>query len=83
MKTKHYSSYAEIDRALEILKLERQLHLEKVKLGIEHTKDTMKLGNLVEGYVGFSSTSNSGSMISKIIHLALPFVVKYIKRKWS
>lgn len=80
MKPKQYSSYAEIDRELEILKLERQLHLEKMKLGLENTKENLKLGNLVEGYIGFSTTSSSGSLISKLVNYALPFILKFLKR---
>ena len=79
MKPKQYS-YAEIDRELEILKLERQLHLEKMKLGLENTKENLKLGNLVEGYIGFSTTSSSGSLISKLVNYALPFILKFLKR---
>jgi len=80
METKRYSSYAEIDRDLEILKLKREIHLEKMKLGLENVKENLKLGNVVEGYLEFSTT-NSPSILSKIVHLAFPFILKFMKRK--
>lgn len=78
MASKKYSSYAEIDRDLEILRLERQIHLEKMKLSVEKTKDNIKLGNLVEGYFDFSK-EKAPSFIFRILRLAIPSILEFIK----
>lgn len=80
MAAKQYSSYAEIDRDLAILKLERQLHLEKVKYELDNAKENLKFGNLVEGYFGFSF-ENKSSVIFKVIRFITPYVLKFMKSK--
>lgn len=80
MAAQRYSSYSEIDRDLEILQLERQIHLEKMKMGVQDAKENLKLGNVLEGYLGFSKESTP-SIISRVFKIALPFVLKYIKKK--
>jgi len=80
MEEKHYASYAEIDRNLEILKLEREIHIEKIKFHYENIKDNLKLGNLVEGYLCFSKESKS-SWVSQIVDLMIPFIIKFVKKK--
>lgn len=80
MNTKSYSSYAEIDRDLEILKLERQIHREKLKLGIENAKENLKIGNVLEGYLEFSSEQKTSSMHS-IVQLILPLITNFIRSK--
>jgi hypothetical protein len=47
METKKYTSYAEIDRDLEILKLEREIQYKKVKLSVEKIKDDFSPSNSV------------------------------------
>ena len=39
METKKYTSYAEIDRDLEILKLEKDIHYQKILLSVEKIKE--------------------------------------------
>jgi hypothetical protein len=41
METKKYSSYAEIERDLEILKLEKEIYYQKVLLSIDKTKESI------------------------------------------
>ena len=80
MATKRYSSYAEIDRDLEILKIERKLHLEKVKYGLENAKENLKFSNLIEGYLGFS-IGNKPSIMFKVIRFVTPYVLKFMRSK--
>lgn len=80
MATKRYSSYAEIDRDLEILKIERKLHLEKVKYGLENAKENLKFGNLVQGYLGFSF-ENKSSIMFKVIQFITPYIFKFMRSK--
>lgn len=80
MASKKYSSYKEIDRDLEILRLERQIHLEKVKLSVQKTKENIKLGNLIEGYFDFSKEKTASS-IFRIARMAIPTVLEFILGK--
>lgn len=80
MAAKRYSSYAEIDRDLEILQLERDIHLEKMKLGLDKAKENLKIGNVVEGYFEFSK-KGTPSVVTQILKFALPFVLKFLKKK--
>jgi hypothetical protein len=41
METKKYSSYAEIERDLEILKLEKEISYQKLLLSIDKTKESI------------------------------------------
>ncbi len=56
METKKYSSYAEIDRDLEILKLEKEISYQKLVLSIQKTKDSITPENIVRGF--FDSYKN-------------------------
>jgi hypothetical protein len=51
METKKYSSYAEIDRDLEILKLEKEISYQKLVLSIQKTKDTITPENIISGFL--------------------------------
>ena len=41
MEQKKYSSYADIDRDLEILKLEKEIHYQKLLLSVKKTKESL------------------------------------------
>jgi len=41
MERKKYSSYAELDRDLEILKLEKEINYQKLVLSIQKTKESI------------------------------------------
>lgn len=81
METKKYSSYAEIEQDLEILKLEKEIYYQKMLLSIDKTKDSILpsksvslLGNLYQKV--FSGTYGT------ILKLVIPYVFNwYINRK--
>lgn len=81
METKKYSSYAEIEKDLEILKLEKEIYYQKMLLSIDKTKDSILpsksvslLGNLYQKV--FSGTYGT------ILKLLIPYVFNwYINRK--
>jgi hypothetical protein len=79
MQTKKYSSYAEIERELEILKIEREISYQKLLFGFQKTKDSMTPMNLVSGVVGSSLNAFSGSYGS-LLTIAIPFIIKWIKK---
>jgi hypothetical protein len=81
METKKYSSYAEIEQDLEILKLEKEIYYQKMLLSIDKTKESILpsksvslLGNLYQKV--FSGTYGT------ILKMIIPYVFNwYINRK--
>lgn len=76
---KIYSSFEEIDLDLKILKLEREIHLEKAKMGARRAKESLQPMNLVKGFVGESTELGFGIM-QQIVQFILQFVLKYFER---
>lgn len=80
MEKKVYSSYAEIERDLEILRLERALYLEKVKLSIDQSKQKLEPVSLLRSYFGISGKINF-STISSVVKIAFPLIVRFMKSR--
>lgn len=80
MVAKKYSSYAQIDRELEILKIEKEISYQKLVFGVQKTKDSLAPKNIVKGIIG-SYMPNLPGPYGKIIGLAIPFVTKWIFKK--
>jgi hypothetical protein len=79
MKIKKYSSYAEIELELEILKVERELNLKRIVLAIEKTKETLLPTNLLKGiFRDYKSifSNYSGKMINMLIPLLINWIFK-------
>ncbi len=74
---KIYSSYDEIDRDLEILKLERKLHYHKVKRSIEDLKDDLTFVNLAQGFFGVSK-EDSRPLMKTVFRASVPFLLKKV-----
>jgi len=81
MGTKKYSSYAQIDLELEILKVEKELNLKRIVLDVEKTKESFLPLNLIKGFVGdYKSILSTYS--GTIINIAVPILINWIlKRK--
>ncbi len=81
METKKYSSYAEIERDLEILKVEKEIYYQKMLLSIDKTKESILpsksvslLGNVYQKV--FSGTYGT------LLKMLIPYVFNwYINRK--
>ena len=80
METKKYTSYAEIERDLEILKLEKEINYNKIKLNFERTKESVlpfqtiaKVGNIYSNFI-------SGP-VGIILKIAVPFAIKWFVNK--
>jgi hypothetical protein len=56
MAIKKYSSYAEIDSELEILKLEKEIHYRKMMQSVQKTKESLTPSGIVSDLIS-SSTS--------------------------
>ncbi|QBN19270.1 DUF6327 family protein [Flavobacterium nackdongense] len=81
MGTKKYSSYAQIDLELEILKVEKELNLKRIVLDVEKTKESILPLNLIKGFVGdYKSILSNYS--GTIINIAVPILINwFLKRK--
>lgn len=75
METKKYSSYAQIDRELEILKIEKEISYQKLVFGIKKTKESFTPQNIVSGVIGSSLHAFSGNY-GTLINMAIPYVTK-------
>lgn len=81
MEPKKYSSYAEIDSDLKILKVEREIHYQKIMLGIEKTKETFIPSKSVS-FVGDVLQKATTGPIGTILKIAVPYAINwYINRK--
>jgi hypothetical protein len=81
METKKYSSYAEIDQDLKILKVEREIHYQKILLSVDKTKDSFLPPKSVSFVADLYHKVLSGST-GKIVTFAVPYLIKwFINRK--
>lgn len=82
---KSYTSFEEIDQQLEILKLEREIQIRKIGLGIENISSAITPGNLAKtGIMNLASTiQGSAGFKSALVSLFIKFIVKQLKRKKS
>ncbi len=79
METKKYSSYEQIELELEILKLEKELSLQKIKLNVEKTKESLLPKNIIKSFLGdYKSilSNSSGTIINIIIPLIMNWFTK-------
>lgn len=79
-KPKIYSSFEEIELDLQILKLEREIHAQKIKLNLEKTGQNLRPMNLLQDYIG-ESTRNTFSLIEPILKFILQFFMKRSEEK--
>jgi hypothetical protein len=81
MENKKYSSYAQIESELEILKIESELNLQKMVLSVQKTKESLLPSNIIKGFFGdyksiFSNYSET------IFNIVVPILVNWLlKRK--
>jgi hypothetical protein len=80
MEPKKYSSYAQIECELEILKVEKELNLQKIVLNIEKTKESLLPKNLIKSFFGDykSILSNSSGMIFNIV---IPLIINWFTKR--
>lgn len=74
MATKKYSSYAQIDDDLEILKLEKEIHYQKMILSLQKTKEILT-PNAIVGNIISSTNSILSSPYGVMIKMAVPFIL--------
>lgn len=64
MESKQYMSFEQVERDLEILKLEREIHQKKIVLNIEKTKENLSPRKVVSGLLHFNIPNNLGSIVN-------------------
>ena len=81
METKKYSSYAAIDKDLEILKLEKELYYQKMLLSIDKTKESILPSKSVS-FIGNLYQKVFSGTYGTLLKIAIPYIINwYINRK--
>ena len=80
MMTKKYASYADIDRDLEILKIEKEIHYQKMTQSVHDTKESLSPGNLMGG-VPKAALGFLGNLSGPIKGMAINFLLKKIFKR--
>jgi hypothetical protein len=80
MGPKKYSSYAQIELELEILKIERELNLKRIVLNVQKTKESFMPINLIKGFIGdYKSILSNYSVM--ILNIAIPIIINWLKKR--
>lgn len=77
METKKYSSYAAIDRDLEILKLEKQISYQKLILSVQKTVDSVTPENIVNGFLDPYKEAIPNPYRS-ILKTIIPYIISFL-----
>ena len=80
MEPKKYSSYAQIELELEILKLEKELNLQKIKLNVEKTKESLLPKNIIKSFLGDYKSILSNSS-GTILNIAIPLLINWFTKR--
>lgn len=80
MEPKKYSSYAEIELELEILKVEKELNLQKIKLNVEKTKESFLPKNIIKSFLGDYKTILS-DYSGTILNIAIPLLINWFTKR--
>ena len=77
---KKYSSYDQINYDLEMIKLEREIHLQYILLNVEKTKESLQPENLFQEVLASLKfkLSNSYGMILQIV---IPYLINWLIHK--
>lgn len=77
MQPKIYTSFEQLDRAIEISKIEREIHYQKIVLHAQRTKESFSTRNLLSGLFHVSIPKSS----SRIIKFISPFIIQWFLNK--
>jgi hypothetical protein len=77
MQTKMYTSYAQIDSELEILKLEKEISHQRLILGFRQTRESLTPSHLMSSFLASIKNSFTGSYAT-VLNIAVPLVIKWI-----
>ena len=77
MHPKIYTSFEQLDRAIEISKIEREIHYQKIVLHAQRTKESFSARNLLSGLLHLNIPKSS----SRIIKFISPFIIQWFLNK--
>ena len=80
METRKYSSYAQIEQDLEILKIEKEIHYQKIVLSIDKTKESIlpsKSLSLVSQVYEKVFTGTTGT----IVKILIPYLISWYRNR--
>jgi hypothetical protein len=80
MATKKYSSYAEIEHDLSILKIEREIHYQKIMLSIDKTKESLVPSKSLSFISNLYENVFSGTFAT-ILKLLIPYVINWYSNR--
>jgi len=80
METKKYSSYAQIEHDLEILKVEREIHYQKIRLSFDKTKESLAPSKTISFLSNVYENVLSGT-VGTIIKTLIPIVINWYLNK--
>jgi hypothetical protein len=80
METKKYSSYAQIENDLEILKIEKKIHYHKILLGIDKTKESL-VPSKAMSFVGNVYENVFSGVTGTIIKTLIPIAISWYKNR--
>ena len=80
MQTKKYSSYAQIDRELEILKIEKEISYQKLVFSIQKTKESFTFLNLTTNVID-RVKSTFFSSYATVLRILIPIIIKWFRHK--
>lgn len=64
---KDYTSFEEIDRDLRILRLQREIHLEHLKLSVQEAKSSLSPSNLLGGMSGIFQKIIASLLVKRLL----------------
>jgi len=80
METRKYSSYAEIEKDLEILKLEKEISYQKLVLSVQKTKDSVTPENIINGFLEPYKIEIPNT-VRTICKAVFPYIISYLLSK--
>lgn len=81
MENKKYSSYAEIEQDLEILKLEKEIYYKKMLLSINKTKESV-IPSRSATFIGNMYQKVFSGTYGTLLKIAIPYIISwFINRK--
>ena len=77
---KKYSSYDQINFDLEMIKLEREIHLQYILFNVEKTKESLQPENLFREALATLKCKLSNSY-GMILQIAIPYLINWLIHK--
>lgn len=85
MEKKKYSSYAQIDRDLEILKLERDIEYHKLLAEIQEAREGLTPQRMIQSFLGslpsFSWREVLQQSYGSILNMAIPAIMGWFSKR--